>query len=580
LVIQGLALDSDGNLWIDSIGSGLYRQDGSGWTSNGGLSALPAAPPIFLTNDSERRLWIGYPDNLLFLVDNSSHVRRFDHASGLLVGAVLSVFVKGSHVWAAGTEGVSLKVGESFVPLRDNRGASFTNISGVVEDSLGGVWLNGVAGVTHISSEEIDGFLRDRHHRLATSSLNFEDGLKQPTPLFRPLPTAMEDGNGRIWFLTLGNAYWIDPKHIQVNSLKPSVIIQSVVADDHFYAGDAGQVHLPARTTSFEIDYTATSLAIPSRVRFRYELQGVDKEWQDAGNRRQAFYTNVPPGSHKFSVIAANEDGIWNNLGASLTLAIAPAFYQTNTFVVLCAAALIGLLWLGARLRIRHLAATIRERAEVRADERVRIARDLHDTLLQGVQGLTLHFHVAAQELPPGSRPRESMERALATADRILVEGRDRVTRLRADQLSPINLSETFQAVASAFNYEQGVRFALNVEGPVEDIILPVLHELHYMGREAITNAFRHSKASEIIVSLKCEQKFIVLTITDNGGGFDPLAATTRRAGHWGLGGIKERAEALGGQFECLSSAIKGTQIAVTIPARRAYKKRSAGRKR
>jgi signal transduction histidine kinase len=170
------------------------------------------------------------------------------------------------------------------------------------------------------------------------------------------------------------------------------------------------------------------------------------------------------------------------------------------------------------------------------------------------------------------------MERALATADRILVEGRDRVTRLRGDDLSPINLSETFAAAAHAFNHEQGARFALQVEGPVEDITLPVLHQLHYMGREAITNAFRHSKASEITVGLKCEHKAVVLSIADDGCGFDPMAATSRRAGHWGLSGIKERAEALGGLVECHSAKNQGTKIVITVPSRRAYKKHFAGR--
>jgi len=580
LAINGIARDASGALWIASTGVGLFRQQGSDWKLNGGLSVLPTAVPLFLSSDNDKRLWIGYPDDQLFQVDAAMRVRRFDNSDGLSVGAVLVVAVRNQRVWVGGTDGVALLENQRFVSLRDTKGTPFTNVSGIVEDSIGGLWLSSGDGIRHVSAKEITAFINDPDHLMSNEILNSEDGLRESAPLLRPLPTAFESGDGRVWFLTSAGVYWIDPTHISKNKIAPAVLVQSIIVDGKSFVPSSESIELPSRTTAFEVDYTATSLSIPSRVPFRYKLQGVDKDWQDAGNRRQAFYTNVPPGAHKFSVIAANEDGVWNNIGASVTLAIAPAFYQTSTFAVLCAAALIGLFWMGVRLRIRHVAATVRERAEVRADERVRIARDLHDTLLQGVQGLTLHFHVAAQELPPGSRPRESMERALATADRILVEGRDRVTRLRGDDLSPINLSETFQAVASAFNYEQGVRFALNVEGPVADIILPVLHELHYMGREAITNAFRHSKASEIIVSLKCEQKFIVLTITDNGGGFDPLAATTRRAGHWGLGGIKERAEALGGQFECLSSAIKGTQIAVTIPARRAYKKRSAGRKR
>lgn len=220
------------------------------------------------------------------------------------------------------------------------------------------------------------------------------------------------------------------------------------------------------------------------------------------------------------------------------------------------------------------MAVIIKQRAEARAEERVRIARDLHDTLLQGIQGLTLHFHVAAQELPEGSKTRASMERALVTADRILIEGRNRVTRLRADDLTHTDLADAFEAVAADLNHEQQVRFALRIEGRVEEVSSPVLHELYYIGREAISNAFRHAQASEITVTLNCGEKLVVLVVSDNGCGFDPGEQETNpRTGHWGLVGMKERAEAVGALFKCQSAESKGTQIMITVPARRAYNK-------
>jgi signal transduction histidine kinase/ligand-binding sensor domain-containing protein len=577
LAINGIARDAAGALWIASTGVGLYRQQGADWQINGGFSVLPSSVPLSLSSDDGKQLWIGYPDDQLFLVDAAMQLHRFDSSAGLLVGAVLAITVKNQRVWVGGTEGVAYLDKQRFVALRNTKGIPFTNVSGIVEDSIGGLWLNGGDGVTHISASEVNSFIKDRNHLLSNEILNSDDGLRQSAPLLRPLPTAFESGDGRLWFLTSAGAYWIDPAHIPTNALAPAVLVQSIIVNGQSFIPDKKSIALPPRTTAFEIDYTATSLSIPSRVRFRYKLDGLDHEWQDAGNRRQAFYTNVPPGIHRFRVIAANEDGVWNQAGVVTEFYIAPAFYQTSMFILACAAALVGLIWAGVHLRLRVVAATIRERAEVRADERVRIARDLHDTLLQGVQGLTLHFHVAAQELPKGSRTRESMEHALVTADRILVEGRDRVTRLRADHLSPLNLRETLEAVASSFNHEQRVRFALSVEGPVDNVVLPVLHELHYMGREAITNAFRHSSASEITVSLKCGRKSIIFVIADNGRGFEPAAATNQRTGHWGLSGIKERAEALGGQFECRSTENKGTEILISVPSRRAYKKGIAG---
>ena len=211
----------------------------------------------------------------------------------------------------------------------------------------------------------------------------------------------------------------------------------------------------------------------------------------------------------------------------------------------------------------------------MRAEERVRIARNLHDTLLQGVQGLMLHFHVAAQELPEGSRPRAAIERALATADRIVSEGRDHVNRLRSDQFTARELADAFEAISADLGRDQSVRFALQIEGRLEDVGSPVLNELYYIGREAISNAFRHSGAFEIKVSLLCGPKSVVLTVADDGRGFDTEAQEMNpRAGHWGLRGMKERAQVIGARFECRSAPNEGTEVIVTVPAHRAYRKR------
>jgi signal transduction histidine kinase len=314
-------------------------------------------------------------------------------------------------------------------------------------------------------------------------------------------------------------------------------------------------------------------------VRSRYRLLGYDKEWHDGGSRVDAPYDHLGPGRYTFRVVARNNDGVWNEAGASLDFTIQPAFYQTAGFQLLYVLAGAILVWLLYRLRLRHVAGIIKQRAEARADERVRIARDLHDTLLQGIQGLMLHFHVAAQEFPEDGRPRAAMERALARADHIVAEGRDRVNRLRSDDFTYKNLIDAFEAIAADLSYEQQVRFALKIEGRLEDVASPVLNELHYIGREAISNAFRHSKASEIAVRITCGSKSVVLAVVDNGHGFDPVALEiSPRAGHWGLRGMRERAEVIGARFECESTPNEGTEVLVTVPAHRAYRKSSPRR--
>jgi signal transduction histidine kinase len=383
--------------------------------------------------------------------------------------------------------------------------------------------------------------------------------------------------DGRILFVMRTGLGVLDPRRLNQNALPPPVHIEGITADGR-EIGNTGRASLPAKTGTIHFAYTALSFAAPRKVRFRYKLQGYDEDWSPPVSLREVTYTNLSPGNYSFRVIACNNSGVWNKQGATVEFTILPAFYQTRWFLFLCLTALMGLFWMVLRLRMNHVAGVIRERAEVRAEERVRLARDLHDTLLQGIQGLTLRFHVAAQELPEGSRTREAMERALATADRIVVEGRDRVNRLRSDRFTQRDLTDAFEAIAADLGYEQRVRFALKIEGRVEDVSSPILNELHYIGREAISNAFRHSEASEINVRLMCGPKSVVLAVVDNGDGFDPVAQEiTPRAGHWGFLGMKERAEVIGARFECNSTLNKGTEVTVTVPAHRAYRKRPAG---
>jgi Y_Y_Y domain len=180
--------------------------------------------------------------------------------------------------------------------------------------AIGPLWINGLSGIVHIPPSEVSSFVTDHKHPVISETLNYEDGLKGFAPDLIPSPTAMEGGDGRIWFITNVGVYWIDPKHILRKPIPPPVLVQAAVVDGQRYQG-AARLELPKHTRSFEIDYTALSLGMPSQVRFKYKLQGIDSEWQDAGSRRQAYYTNVSPGLHQFDVLAANQDGVWNTVG-------------------------------------------------------------------------------------------------------------------------------------------------------------------------------------------------------------------------------------------------------------------------
>jgi signal transduction histidine kinase/ligand-binding sensor domain-containing protein len=573
--LQTVTQDRLGGVWVSFGRHGLYRFSQGVWTPYGGRKDLPRTGVVIEFTDHLGRVWFGYTKNTLAVLDGD-RVQVFGPNDGLKVGNVTAIYGRGAEIWIGGEFGLQQFDHGRFHNIVAVDNEWLRGISGIVETANGDLWLNGLRGIFHIRRSEISEALKDPAYQVKGEHFGQREGLPGLPFQIRPLNTAVEGTDGRLWFTGSDGVVSLDPAQADHEISAPPTSIQSISANDKFY-NLASPLRFPAHTSSVLIRYAAVSLSDPEAIRFRYKLEETDKGWHEEAQADPVTYRNLSPGLYHFSVEATDTNGEWSQKAAKLEFTILPAFYQTRTFLFVSMAALVGLVWLGLRLRIRHVAAAIRERAEVRADERVRIARDLHDTLLQGVQGLTLRFHVAAQELPEGSRTRQSMERALEVADRILVEGRDRVTRLRTGHLTLADLADAFEAIVTDLNDGRRVHFTVNVNGRAEDVTPSVLQELYYLGREAITNAFRHSKASEIIVNIKCGSKAVVLEITDNGCGFDLVAQEANpHAGHWGFTGMKERAKAVGAYFECHSVEGKGTEVVVTVPARRAYKKRPA----
>ncbi|MET0499023.1 MAG: triple tyrosine motif-containing protein [Steroidobacteraceae bacterium] len=574
--VQAVARDRSGALWVSISGDAAYRLDNGGWVVNGGMAELPHAVPVILRQDRRGRLWFGYADNRIAVVDRDQ-VELFDASNGLNVGAVLAIDPDGDHAWIAGADNVAVYSLNRFSSVTDSDGLPLSGQSGIVLGNAGDLWLNGTSGVVHIAAGQVQRFLKDPSHRVMTETFNYEDGLNGAAPQVRPLPTALKGGDGRIWFLTDLGVYWIDPSHIQRNPLPPTVKVLGVIAAGRTYANTA-TVSLPLHATNFEIHYTALSLAIPSRVRFRYKLEGVDSEWQDAGARRQAFYTNVPPGDHRFSVMAANEDGVWNAAGDFSTIYIPPALYQTKWFAVLCAAAAAALLWALYKLRVRTLAERMRSRLEERLTERERIARALHDILLQSMQGLIFRFQTITERLSSDEPARQLMEKELDRADAVLAEGRDQVAGLRGATLGSMDLAQILAAFADSLAKDHSSTFALTVEGQPQPLHPLVQEEAIRIGCEALSNAFRHAHAAQIEVELFFGRREWRLRIRDNGVGIDPnTLAAGSKPGHWGLIGMRERAAKIQASIDFWSRAGAGTEIALVVPAAVAYNEQKPG---
>jgi signal transduction histidine kinase len=377
-------------------------------------------------------------------------------------------------------------------------------------------------------------------------------------------PNAAMTPDGRLWFIGGTSVQMIDPRRSYKNPAPPPVHVEGLLADGNHYS-PASPITLPPLTRDLQIDYTALSFVQSQRIGFRYLLQGRDKGWQDPGLRRQAFFNDLRPGNYRFRVIASNNDGVWNTTGASLEFQIAPAWYQTELFR--WAAALSALLLLAGiyRLRVAQIGRAMTARFDERLAERTRIARDLHDTFLQTIQGSKL---VADDALDPATdltRMRLAMTTLSGWLGRATQEGRAALNSLRTSTTEVSDLAEAFRRAIEECRTHSPMEAALQVTGEVQPIHPVVRDEVYRIGYEAIRNACVHSHAERLWVDLSY-LKDLTLVVRDNGVGMDPSLAAKGKAGHFGLMGMRERSARITAKLAIKSSASEGTTVELIVP--------------
>jgi signal transduction histidine kinase len=356
----------------------------------------------------------------------------------------------------------------------------------------------------------------------------------------------------------------IDPGRSYKNPMPPPVHVEALVADGKSYS-PASPITLPPLTRDIQIDYTALSFVLPQRMGFRYILEGRDRGWENPGLRRQAFYSDLRPGSYRFRVIASNNDGVWNETGATLDFKVAAAWYQTTWFRSLCSVAGLLLLWAIYRLRVRRIAGTMKARFDERLAERTRIARDLHDTFLQTIQGSKLVADDALSATTDLPRMRHAMERLSAWLGRATEEGRAALNSLRTSTTEVNDLADAFRRALEECRIFSSMEATLQVSGQFQEMHPIVRDEVYRIGYEAIRNACVHSQATRLTVELSYAQD-LRLRICDNGTGIAPEILQRGKQGHFGLQTMRERAARIMGQFSVESSAGSGTAITLTVP--------------
>ena len=563
--VQAMTLDTSGRMWLSISRKGLFTADGQRWTKDGGVAGLPEGMAPALATDSRGRIWVAYPRNRVAVIEQGK-AQVYGASDGIELGNVQSLLADGTLVWAGGEYGLGWFDGAGFHAVN----AQLRGISGMARTPQGELWLHGVDGITRIAAQEVERLLTaGSGYAPRFEHFDAQDGLVGGAEQFRPLPSLVQASDGRLWFSTASDVASIDPGHIARNRLAPEVQIRALRSGGASYL-PLPQVRLPKGSKDVAIAFTALTLSMPERVRFSYMLEGVDAGWQDVQGRREAFYTNLQPGHYRFRVVASNEDGVWNGDGATLHLEIPPTFTQTPWFTALLAAA--GILALAAlyALRVRQLTARMQDLLHERLAERARIARGLHDTLLQSVQGLIMFFDRQAARLAAGSEEKAKLEQTLELADQLMAEGRNYILDLRATGEAE-ELAQSLRQYGAVLLHE---RFHVAICGNPRAMPPRVHEDVLSIAREALFNAARHAQARRVELLLDYGADWFRLDVHDDGCGVGEALAAAGRPGHFGLVGMRERAASIGASCTVLSPAGGGTTVRLQLPAQLAFVER------
>ena len=459
----------------------------------------------------------------------------------------------------------------------DEKRPALDNVITFIQDKEKRWWLYTRCGVVELADSELQRWWANPEAVVQTRLFGQFDGAQPNNGSFSSAATSPD---GRVWFASgVVVQVWILPGYCKKLCRRRPISNRSPLIERN--SQQPPTLKLRRTRATLQIDYTSPTFTIPQRVKFRYRLDGYDHDWHDAGTRRQAFYTDLPPGKYSFRVIASNSDGVWNDNAAELDFSVAPAYYQTNWFRALCAVAFLALLWAVYQLRVRRLRHEFEVTLDARVGERTRIARELHDTLLQSFQGVLLRFQTAFQLLP--ERPVEAKEKlgsAIEQAAEAVTEGRDAVQGLRDSTIQGNDLALAISTLGEELATDSSnprPAFRVAVEGETRNLHPILRDETYKIAAEVLRNAFRHAQARQVEVEIRYDNEQFRLRVRDDGKGIDPaVLAAQGSEGHYGLPGMRERAKLMGAKLTVWSEVDAGTEVELRIPASIAY---TTGRK-
>jgi signal transduction histidine kinase/ligand-binding sensor domain-containing protein len=566
--VNAIHRDRSGDLWI-GCARGLYRIHGAALTRFTQADGLGSDIVQVIREGRGGALWI-----------QAGGVFSPVAAQGLRFQNITTLYEDAEDVLWIGThsEGLYRLEGERLTHYTDANGLSTHSVFQILEDEKGYFWLSSHTGIHRVKKHDLNAVAAGQQKSVFSTGFGRTDGMNSVDCSGDGQPTGIKAKDGKLWFPTTDGLAVLAPLAAQVNAHPPPVLIEETLVDGRTTA-EVGAATLTPAQSSLDIQYTALSFIKSSQIRFRYKMEGLDPDWIEAGARRTAYYTRIPPGNYTFHVIAANSDGVWNMEGAHLTVSVLPPFYRTWWFEALASLGVLALIAIAWRYRVSQLErvqavqqAFSRELIASQEEERKRIAAELHDSLGQRlviVKNLALFFLRAQGEAAVGSGKLRHIEEISAEAALAIDETREIAYNLRPFQLDRLGLSKAIEAIVRTASDASGTDFSLELDN-IDDVFPEELRINFYrIVQESLSNIMKHAQATEVSITLKRTADHVLLTIRDNGKGFTPGAVKSdSERGGFGVIGMAERARLLGGELTVQAAPGRGTVVSVRIQLR------------
>ncbi|WP_440223959.1 histidine kinase [Dokdonella sp. MW10] len=573
-VIRTVAQDVEGRVLLALLrdAEGLYRFEHDAWAP---IAWRPPAGPAELRAmalDREGTIWISHGGTTVMAIRDGERVAH-GAGSGLDIGVTGLLVAIDGDIWVAGERGVARRRDGRFDTLRFDALRPLTSISGLEVDDDGALWIASAQGLARITRDDLDEAFARPAGATVYTMLDDREGIDHAIVDTAPSPALHKAADGALWLYTNHALYRILPREVPAGVAAPPLRVAAWQADGERLAG----AQAPPGSTRLVAAIDVLGPAVADRTRLRYRVPALDEDWHPLAGR-DLVLERVPPGTYALELQASDERGAWTGAVTSSTITLAPLFRETTWAKLLFALAIATVVAVLVATRIRRVAARERGLADARLRERERIAREIHDTLLQGVSGLLMTMQGVARRIGPDHAASGKLDANIAIAERVLADGRDRVAALRSSDDGAPSLEHALEMHARDLASEHAVACSVHVDGTPRTLHVRVRDELLQIGREALTNAFRHAEATRIVVRLDYGDEVLVLQVADDGCGMRDDAADERT--RWGVKGMHERASLAGARLSIDGIDGGGVRVTVVTPARRAYRDADAGRTR